>query len=224
MLPATLPGLLAVAVVIYAGWRMMQGSGTVAASEDPLGGWAVMNGGEPCERPSIGSTELLRHDNDEVLGLPYTVPVGPQGGAIYQLRINTGTDREPSFVELVVVQSFLAAGFPQFSVFAGDDGLPRPTLQTGMRTVEFESADFDQRFHVVADDDAPDERLRRLFDPETLVWWVDNCAGLRVEYEYSCLCVARRPGGGWADLDALLATAQSIADRVVEAGAAALRG
>jgi hypothetical protein len=65
--------------------------------------------------------------------------------------------------------------------------------------------------------------VRRLFDPETLIWWIDACGGLRVEYEYSCLCVARLPGGGWAELDAQLAAAQSVADRVVEAGAAALR-
>ena len=94
-----------------------------------------------------------------------------------------------------------------------------------MRTVDFESADFAERFHVVVDRDAPDERVRRLFDPEALVWWIDTCAGLRIEYEYSCLCVARAAaGGGWAELDAHAATAaQGIADRVVEAGAAALR-
>jgi hypothetical protein len=223
MLPATLPALLLVAVAAYAGWRTMQNTGSVA-SEDPIGGWAVMNGFEPCERPAIGSTELLRHDRDEVVGLPYAVPVGPQGGAMYQLLVNTGTDRDPELVEMVVVQALLAAGFPQFSVYAAGDGLPKPLVRPGMRTVEFESADFAERFHVIVDKDAPDERVRRLFDPESLVWWIDTCAGLRIEYEYSCLCVARLPGGGWAERDAHLAAAQSVADRVVEAGAAALRG
>jgi hypothetical protein len=222
MLPATLPALLFVAVAVYAGWRAVQNSGDGGASDDPIGGWAVMNGYEVCEQPSIGTTELLRRD-DEVVGSPYAVPVGPQGGAMYQLLINVGSDRQPEFVPMVVVQALLAAGFPQFSVYATGDGLPKPLVRPGMRTVDFESADFAERFHVVVDRDAPDERVRRLFDPETLVWWIDACGGLRVEYEYSCLCVARLPGGGWAELDAHLAAAQSVADRVVEAGAAALR-
>jgi hypothetical protein len=226
-LTGSLPALLAVAGLGYAGRRVMQnagwGGGSGSGSGDPIGGWAMMNGYEPCERPSIGTTDLLRHE-DEVIGLPYAVPVGPQGGAMYQLRINTGTDRHPELVGAVVVQAFLAAGFPHFSVYAAGDGLPRPLMQQGMRTAEFESADFAERFHVAIKKGAPDERVRRLFDPEALVWWVDSCAGLRIEYEYGCLCVARPPGGGWAEFDALLAAAQGVADRVVEAGAAALRG
>jgi hypothetical protein len=226
-LAGSLPAVLFIAAAGYAGWRAMQnsglGGGAGSGSDDPIGGWAVMNGYEVCERPSIGTTELLRHE-DEVVGLPYAVPVGPEGGVMYQLRINTGTDREPRFVEPVVVQAFLAAGFPHFSVFGDGDGLPRPLIQTGLRTVEFESAEFADRFHVVVDKGAQDDRLRRLFDPEALVWWTDSCAGMRTEYEYGCLCVAGPPAGGWADLDALLEAAQGIAGRVLEAGAATLRG
>ena len=69
MLPATLPALLFVAVAVYAGWRAVQNSGDGGVSDDPIGGWAVMNGYEICERPSIGTTELLRRD-DEVGRLP----------------------------------------------------------------------------------------------------------------------------------------------------------
>ena len=107
MLPATLPALLFVAVAVYAGWRAVQNSGDGGGSDDPIGGWAVMNGYEIGERPSIGTTELLRRD-DEVVGFPYAVPVGPQGGAMYQLLINVGSDRQPEFVPMVVVQALLA--------------------------------------------------------------------------------------------------------------------
>ena len=158
MLPATLPALLMVAVAGYAVWRSVQKSGTGGDSDDPIGGWAVMNGYEVCERPSIGTTELLRRD-DELVGIPYEVPVGPQGGAMYQLLINVGSDRQPDFVPMVVMQALLAAGFPQFSVYATGDGLPKPLVQPGMKTVDFESADFAERFHVVVDRDAPDERV-----------------------------------------------------------------
>ena len=93
-----------------------------------------------------------------------------------------------------------------------------------MRTVEFESADFAERFHVIVDKDAPDERVRRAV-PSTrgvagLVDQMTPGAGLRIEeYEYSCLCVwPACPGGGWAERDAHSAAAQGVADRVVEAG------
>src|SRR5262245_59166827 len=131
MLPATLPALLVVAVAAFVTWRSIQnswGGDGGGASDDPIGGWAVMNGGEPCERPSIGTTELLRHDLDEVVGLPYTIPLGPEGGAMYQLAINVGTQREPQIVQAVVAQAVLAAGYPRFSVYAKGDGLPKPVL------------------------------------------------------------------------------------------------
>src|SRR5262249_27433728 len=159
-------------------WRMMNNSESTTASDDPIGGWAVMAGFEPCPRPSIGTTAVTRM-SDQGVGECYEVPVGPQGGAMYQLLVHVGSDREPEFIPVVVVQAVLAAGFPQFGVYPKSDGLPREMTHPGMRKVEFESAEFADQFHVIADDDAPDERLRRLFDPETLVWWLDTCDDMR---------------------------------------------
>lgn len=207
-------------------WLVAGGFGVVAyivrqrrlqAERDAIAAWAASRGYQPAERPA-GDTPTLDADNGTA-GPCYAVPVGDDDGALFAFSYSVGSGRDRVDVDTTVVQAQLSAGFPQFRV------LPRhprhlPPGPGGEQELDLESVEFHRDHQLLVARDGDREAVERLFDPETIVWWIGLGAGAPiVEYQLGCLVV--RSGSaltGAAELDALVGQAQQIARRVLAEG------
>jgi hypothetical protein len=147
------------------------------------------------------------------------VPVGEQGGALFAFTYTVGSGRDQVTVDTTIVQAELAAGFPHFRV------LPRharnlPTGPGDEHEVELESVEFQRDHRLVAGRDGDRDALLRLFDPETIVWWIDQGRlAPMVEYQTGTLVVrSREPLTDDAEYESLLGQAQTVARRVLAEG------
>jgi hypothetical protein len=182
--------------------------------------WAGFNGYEASEAPIVGRTPLLRLDGER--RHVHAVPTGPQGGVIYRYAYETGSGSDRESVDLIVVQTLPAAGFPHFRV-EPRHGAPSGVSARCERDVELESAEFTERHRLTVDDRCAPERIRRLFEPDLIVWWLENAGDTLVECEMGTLVVGSTTAGSWADLDRLVEIARHVGERVIEAGLAVLR-
>jgi hypothetical protein len=221
-----LPYLMPLAFVALAGMRYLRVS---SPSTDTATEWAVRKGFFPAEPPLPGATPLLRLPGGQA-GECWRVPIGDEGGALYRWTWVIEYDRTPMMRELdapvglrtgeaTVIQALLAAGFPHFRVVP-HRGFVAPAGDWDEEAVDLESVEFGQRFRLLAGHDGDREALLRLFDPETIVWFLQlGDAAPVVEYGLGTLVVSSRyPCTTDVEYEALLETAQRIASRVLAEG------
>jgi len=188
------------------------------AEEDAIETWAAGKGYAQVEQP-FGSTSTLSADNGRA-GPCFAVPVGEQEAALFAFTYTVGSGRDQVTVDTTVVQAELAAGFPHFRV------VPRharhlPSGPGDEQELDLESIEFHRDNRVLVSRDGDRNALMRLFDPETIVWWIGlGSAAPIVEYQTGCmvvrsLAVLTDPSG----LDTLVGQAQKIAGRVLSEGA-----
>ena len=118
-----------------------------------------------------------------------------------------------------MVQATLAAGFPHFRVVPRD-GRIAPAHGGDERELQLESVEFAQRFRLLAGRGGDHETLLRLFDPDTIVWFIEQGETAPVvEYQLGTLAVVSRYLCTTdIEFDALLAQAQHIAQRILAEG------
>jgi|tagenome__1003787_1003787.scaffolds.fasta_scaffold20965662_2 hypothetical protein len=221
-----LPYLMPLAFVALAGLRYLRVS---SPSPDMSTEWAVRKGFLPGEPPVTGATPLLRLPMGEADGC-WEVPVGDGAGTLYRWTWVVEDDRSPMMRELnepvglrtaevSVVQAMLAAGFPHFRVVPRH-GFVAPAGDWDEQEVELESVEFGHGFRLLAGRDGDREALLRLFDPETIVWFIGlGTAAPVVEYGLGTLVVASRYACTTdVEYEALLEAAQRIARRVLAEG------
>jgi hypothetical protein len=187
------------------------------AEEDAIETWAAGNGYAPVDQP-FGSTSTLSADNGQA-GPCFAVPVGEQQAALFAFTYTIGSGRDQVTVDTTVVQAELAAGFPHFRV------LPRharhlPPGPGAEQELDLESIEFDRENRVLVDRDGDRNALMRLFDPETIVWWIGlGTDAPIVEYQTGCMVVRSLTAlTDRSELDTLVGQAQKIAGRVLAEG------
>ncbi len=218
--------LVPLAFVALAGMRYLR---TSSPAPDMSAEWAVRKGFLPAEPPLPGATPLLRLPGGEASDC-WRVPVGDEGGALYRWRWVIEDDRTPMMRELdapvglrmgdvTVVQALLAAGFPHFRVVPRH-GFVAPAGDWDEEAVDLESVEFGDRFRLLAGHDGDREALLRLFDPETIVWFLQlGDAAPVIEYGLGTLAVSSRCACTTdVELESLLEAAQRIASRVLAEG------
>ncbi|HET6847503.1 MAG TPA: hypothetical protein VFH74_01515 [Gaiellales bacterium] len=220
------PYLMPLAFVALAGMRYLRFS---SPAPDTAAAWAVRKGFLPGEPPMTGATPILRLPMGEASGC-WEVPIGDGSGTLFRWTWVVEDDRSPMMRELnepvgmrtaevSVVQAMLAAGFPHFRVVP-HRGFVAPAGDWDEEPVELESVEFGQRFRLLAGHDGDREALLRLFDPETIVWFIGlGEAAPVVEYGLGTLDVATRYACTTdVEHEALLEAAQRIAKRVLAEG------
>ena len=187
------------------------------AEEDAIETWAAGNGYAQVEQP-FGSTSTLSADNGQA-GPCFAVPVGEQEAALFAFTYTIGSGRDQVTVDTTVVQAELAAGFPHFRV------LPRharhlPPGPGDEQELDLESIEFHRDHRLLVGREGDRNALTRLFDPETLVWWIGLGASAPiVEYQTGCLVVRSLTAlTDRSQLDTLVGQAQQIAGRVLSEG------
>jgi hypothetical protein len=187
------------------------------AEEDTIEAWAAGNGYALVEQP-LGSTPTLGADNGRA-GPCFAVPVGEQEAALFAFTYTIGSGRDQVTVDTTVVQAELAAGFPHFRV------VPRharhlPPGPGDEQELDLESIEFHRGHRVLVGRDGDRNALMRLFDPETIVWWIGLGTGAPiVEYQTGCMVVrSLKAVSDRSQLDALVGQAQKIASRVLSEG------
>jgi hypothetical protein len=198
----------------YRGYLRMQGR---EQAESALESWAALNGYQLVPQPD-GSTPTLAADNGRS-GPCFEVPVGEQSAALFGFSYTVGSGKEQVTVDTTIVQALLAAGFPHFRV------VPRNAHQLppgpgDEHEVELESIEFQRDHKLLAGQSADRAALERMFDPETIVWWI-NQGSLApiVEYQTGTLVVrSTLPLSDAGEYDMLLGQAQKIAGRVLAEG------
>ena len=214
------------AFVALAAMRYMRFS---KGSPDTSAEWAVRKGFLPAEPPTTGSTPLLELPGGEPSEC-WEVPVGDGKGTLFRWTWVIEDDRGPMMRamdapvdvrrgDVTIVQALLAAGFPHFRVVPRR-GFVAPAGSWDEERVELESVEFGQRFRLLAGRDGDRDALLRLFDPETLVWFLGlGDTAPVVEYGLGTLVVAtRHPCTTDVEFEALLESAQRIAGRVLAEG------
>jgi hypothetical protein len=187
------------------------------AEEDAIETWAAGSGHARVDQP-FGSTSTLSADNGRA-GPCFAVPVGEQEAALFAFTYTIGSGRDQVTVDTTIVQAELAAGFPHFRV------VPRharhlPSGPGDEQELDLESIEFDRDNRVLVGRDGDRNALMRLFDPETIVWWIGlGRTAPIVEYQTGCMVVRSLtaltdPSG----LDTLVGQAQKIAGRVLSEG------
>ncbi len=187
------------------------------AEEDAIELWAAGNGYSQVEQPA-GSTPTLTADNASA-GPCFAVPVGEQEAALFAFSYTVGSGRDQVTVDTTVVQAALAAGFPHFRVLPRH-GRHLPDGPGDEQEVELESIEFSRDHRLLAGRDGDRDALLRLFDPETIVWWI-NLGSLApiVEYQTGTLVVRSTvPLSEGGELDMLVEQAKAIARRVLSEG------
>jgi hypothetical protein len=187
------------------------------AEEDAIETWAAGKGYPQTEQP-IGSSPTLMADNGRP-GLCFAVPVAEQGGALFAFSYTVGSGRDRVSVDTTVVQAELAAGFPHFRV------LPRhprnlPPGPGDEQELDLESIEFHQDHQLLVARNGDRDALMRLFDPETIVWWIGlGSLAPIVEYQTGCLVVRSSVAlTDASELDMLVDQAQTVAKRVLAEG------
>ena len=185
--------------------------------ENALETWPAQNGFESSYQPT-GSTPTLEADNGHA-GPCFAVPVGEQEAAMFAFSYTIGSGRDQVDVETTLVQAVLAAGFPHFRVLpAHADRLPPGPGDE--HEVQLESIEFQHAHRLLAARGGDLDALMRLFDPEMIVWWLDQGSlAPIVEYQMGTLVVRSTvPLDESAQYDMLLAHAQKIATGVLAQG------
>ena len=222
-------GMLATPITGYLMWFVFAGAGIAAyiartrrwrAEEESIESWAAGKGYQPAS-PGFASTAMRQATNGHV-GPCFTVPIGGGDGELFAYTYTIGSGREQRTVDTTLVQANLAPGLPQFRV------VPRhandlPSGPWGDREMDLESVEFHDDHRLLVDHDGDREVLERVFDPETIVWFINLGADAPViEYQEGTLVVAaRRCCMTGAACDALLGQAQYMAGRLQAAGAQA---
>jgi hypothetical protein len=221
-----LPYLMPLAFLVLWGLRYLRFSG---GAPDTSAEWAVRKGFLPAEPPLSDATPLLRLPMGEADGC-WEVPIGDGTGTLFRWTWMVEDDRSPLMRELnepaglrtaeaTVVQAMLAAGFPHFRVVLRH-GFTPPAGDWDEQQVELESVEVGTEFRLLAGHDGDREALLRLFDPETIVWFIGlGGAAPLVEYGLGTLVVASRyPCSTDVEYEALLEAARRIAARVLAEG------
>jgi hypothetical protein len=212
--PPLLVPALAIGFAAYRGYLRMQGR---EDRESAIETWAALNGYEMVDQPA-GSTPTLEADNASA-GPCFAVPVGEQDAALFAFTYTVGSGKDEVTVDTTVVQAELAAGFPHFRVLPRH-GRNLPPGPGGEQQVELESVEFQRDHRLLAGRDVDRDALIRLFDPETIVWWIDlGSLAPIVEYQTGTLVVRSTVAlTDGAEFDMLVGQAQKIAGRVLAEG------
>jgi hypothetical protein len=198
----------------YRGYLRMQGR---EQAESALESWAALNGYQLVPQPD-GSTPTLAAGNGRS-GPCFEVPVGERSAALFAFSYTVGSGRDQVTVDTTIVQALLAAGFPHFRVVPRD-AHRLPPGPGDEHEVELESIEFQRDHKLLAGHGGDPAVLERMFDPETIVWWI-NQGSLApiVEYQMGTLVVrSTLPLSDASEYEMLLGQAQTIAGRVLAEG------
>jgi hypothetical protein len=209
--------LIPVAFVGFAAYRTYLRWQGRQDRENAIETWAALNGYGLVPQPA-GSTPTLEADNGQA-GPCFAVPVGEQGGALFAYTYTVGSGRDEVTVDTTIVQAELAAGFPHFRVLPRH-GRNLPAGPGDEREVELESVEFQRDHRLLAGRDGDRDALLRLFDPETIVWWLDlGSLAPIVEYQTGTLVVRSTvPLSDGSEYDMLVSQAARIGRRVLAEG------
>jgi hypothetical protein len=218
--------LTPLAVILIAAYRLI---GRSSDGDAAAAGWAARNGFVPADPPPPAATPTLQLPGGEASD-GWQVPIGDGTGTLFRWtwsiqHESTFTERELGIGgpvrlgDVTVVQALLAAGFPHFRVVPRHAPVPH-AAGWDEQEVDLESVEFSTRFRLLAGRGGDREALLRLFDPETIVWFVQlGGAAPTVEYGMGTLAVSSRHRcTADAEYEALLETAQRIARRVLAEG------
>jgi hypothetical protein len=221
--------LIPIAVLVFAAYHAYTRMAASDQREDAFKVWATMHGYAADLPPEFASTPTLKLRDGQAHGC-CEVTLGDSHGAMYrwtwtisdnrsmtERELNLDVERKTG--EAMVVQGLLAAGFPHFRVVPRH-GHDLPPGLGDERDLELESVEFQRDHRLLVGCEGDQDALVRLFDPETIVWWI-NQGSLApiVEYQMGTLVVrSTLPLSEAGEYDMLLGQAQEIAGRVLAEG------
>ena len=212
--------LLPFAFFLFAGYRLLTQWQAREEAQNTVATWAAWNGFGPGGYPHTGTTPTLSLPGGSA-GDTYEVPLGTTTGTLFLWSWTVDDRNQPMgsrTYEVTVVSATLAAGFPHFRVIPRHGQAAPSNLDE--HEVELESVEFSSQFKLLAGGDGDQQALVSLFDPETIVWFINQGETAPViEYQLGTLAVVTRyPAETDVELDALVEGARRMAERVLAEG------
>jgi len=191
------------------------------AEEQSIEGWAASHG-YPQTDVVLGRTPVLSAVGGDP-GPAFAVPIGDRTGALFPFSYTIGAGRDSKDVDTTVVQVDAPPGVPPFRVVPRE-GSDVPDRTYGEEEMELESIEFQRDHQLLVERGADRTALERLFDPPTIVWFINQgSAAPVVEYADATLAVvARSCCMTGTDCEALLGQAQYLTTRLDAVAAAPL--
>lgn len=213
-----LPYLMPLAVAAYIGYRYWAQAQRSAEIDSATSAWALRERLVPGTPPPAGATPTLSLP-DGCAHDCWQLPVGDGSGTLCRWTwvIHEGSDVQ--LAEATVVSATVAAGFPRFRVVPRH-GFVAPPAGWDEQQLHLESAELEDGFRVLVGRDGDRQALLELFDPETIVWLINQGrAAPMIEYQLGTLVVvSQHPCTTGVELDALARQARYLAGRVLAEG------
>ena len=213
-----LPYLMPLALVAYLGYRYWAQAQRSAETDSATSAWALREGLAPGPPPAAGSTPTLSLPEGNAHDC-WQLPIGDGSGTLcrWTWMIQEGSDSHMG--EATVVSAMLAAGFPHFRVVPRH-GFVAPSAGWDEQELHLESVELEADFRVLAGRDGDRQALLELFDPETIVWLINQGRSAPViEYQLGTLVVvSQHPCTTDVELDTLAGQARHLASRVLAEG------
>jgi hypothetical protein len=213
-----IPYLMPLALAAYAGYRYWARAQRSAEIDSATSAWALREGLVAGTEPPVGATPTLSLPQGSAHDC-WQLAIGDGGGTLFRWTWVIEEGRDVRIGEATVVAAMLAAGFPHFRVVPRH-GFVAPSAGWDEQELHLESVELEARFRVLAGRDGDRQALLELFDPETIVWLINQGrAAPVIEYQQGTLVVAsQHPCTTDVELDALAEQARHLAGRVLAEG------
>jgi hypothetical protein len=213
-----IPYLMPLALAAYVGYRYWAQAQRSAEIDSATSAWALRNGLAPGTPPAAGSTPTLSLPEGSAHDC-WQLPIGDGSGTLCRWTWMIQEGSEAHMCEATVVSAMLAAGFPHFRVVPRH-GFVAPSAGWDEQELHLESVELEAEFRVLAARDGDRQALLELFDPETIVWLINQGrAAPVIEYQLGTLVVvSQHPCTTDVELDALAGQARHLASRVLAEG------
>jgi hypothetical protein len=210
-----IPYLMPLALVSYIGYRYWAQAQRSAEIDSATSAWALREGLVPGTPPEAGSTPTLSLPEGSAHDC-WQLPIGDGSGTLFRWTWMIQEGSEAHMGEATVVSAMLAAGFPHFRVVPRH-GFVAPSAGWDEQELHLESVELEADFRVLAARDGDRQALLELFDPETIVWLINQGRAAAV-IEYQLVVMSQHPCTTDVELDALAEQARHLASRVLAEG------
>jgi hypothetical protein len=210
-----IPYLMPLALVAYIGYRYWAQAQRSAEIDSATSAWALREGLAPGTPPAAGSTPTLSLPEGSAHDC-WQLPIGDGSGTLFRWTWMIQEGSEAHMGEATVVSAMLAAGFPHFRVVPRH-GFVAPSAGWDEQELHLESVELEADFRVLAARDGDRQALLELFDPETIVWLINQGRAAAV-IEYQLVVMSQHPCTTDVELDALAEQARHLASRVLAEG------
>jgi hypothetical protein len=213
-----IPYLMPLALLAYAGYRYWARAQRSAQIDSATSAWAVREGLVPGTAPPAGATPTLSLPEGSAHDC-WQLAVGNGVGTLFRWTWVIQEGRDVRVGEATVVAATLAAGFPHFRVVPRH-GFVAPSAGWDEQELHLESVELEAGFRVLAGRDGDRQALLELFDPETIVWLINQGRTAPViEYQLGTLVVvSQHPCTTDVELNVLAEQARHLAGRVLAEG------